>query len=611
VNKINKTKIKGTESSSIWFLLISILLLNLYFNTQYADPFNTAKLILLLITSGWLIGHVFNSIRKREIEFKSSTGAAALISIFFIAFMFVSSVFTDEKVIGFTGDQQRRLGWLTYFGFVVFFIFSAIKVKKIHETKILKLGIINQLILGVYAMFQISGRDFVAWDNPYNSIITTVGNPNFASSTLAVLSCLSLLSLLNKNISQAFKMLAIVSLILGLIAIILSNSRQGIVSLISGLLFFAAGYYYFNSNRFKYVVPSISLIAVIVGIFGMLQKGPLSDLLYKPSVTLRGYYWDAGINMFTSKPFTGIGVDSYERYFFALRSVEYPLKYGFQISSSNAHNVFIQLFATSGIVVGALYLLLMSLIFFTGLRLVKNSERSERIFALGLLSAWLAFQSQALISIDNIGLTIWGWFLGGTIIGISNKSVRSEGQQAHSKVVQIQLFQPIVSSLFLVPLIIISILLHRSETGTLNLQKVSVSGPMDETVVESLVDKVYKNPISLPQYKLYSNSILFTVNQNLAKNRLSELENKYKRLINVHYAKIEQNPGDLNIEFTYRKKISHLDPFNTKNYLRLIEICILEDNFEAMQDNYKKLLSIAPFSEDSETAKELIRKYSG
>ena len=611
MNKINKTKIKGTESSSIWFLLISILLLNLYFNTQYADPFNTAKLILLLITSGWLIGHVFNSIRKREIEFKSSTGAAALISIFFIAFMFVSSVFTDEKVIGFTGDQQRRLGWLTYFGFVVFFIFSAIKVKKIHETKILKLGIINQLILGVYAMFQISGRDFVAWDNPYNSIITTVGNPNFASSTLAVLSCLSLLSLLNKNISQAFKMLAIVSLILGLIAIILSNSRQGIVSLISGLLFFAAGYYYFNSNRFKYVVPSISLIAVIVGIFGMLQKGPLSDLLYKPSVTLRGYYWDAGINMFTSKPFTGIGVDSCERYFFALRSVEYPLKYGFQISSSNAHNVFIQLFATSGIVVGALYLLLMSLIFFTGLRLVKNSERSERIFALGLLSAWLAFQSQALISIDNIGLTIWGWFLGGTIIGISNKSVRSEGQQAHSKVVQIQLFQPIVSSLFLVPLIIISILLHRSETGTLNLQKVSVSGPMDETVVESLVDKVYKNPISLPQYKLYSNSILFTVNQNLAKNRLSELENKYKRLINVHYAKIEQNPGDLNIEFTYRKKISHLDPFNTKNYLRLIEICILEDNFEAMQDNYKKLLSIAPFSEDSETAKELIRKYSG
>ena len=207
-------------------------------------------------------------------------------------------------------------------------------------------------------------------------------------------------------------------------------------------------------------------------------------------------------------------------------------------------------------------------------------------------------------------MTIWGWFLGGTIIGISNKSVRSEVQQANSKVVQIQLFQPIVSSLFLVPLIIISTLLHRSETGTLNLQKVSVSGPMDDAVVESLVDKVYKNPLSLPQYKLYSNSILFSVNQNLAKNRLSELENKYKRLNNVLYAKIEQNPGDLNIEFTYREKISHLDPFNTKNYLRLIEICILEDNFEAMQDNYKKLLSIAPFSEDSEIAKELIRKYS-
>ena len=187
MTQINKAKIKGKESNSIRFLLISILFINLYFNTQYADPFNTAKLILLLITSGWLIGHVINSIKKREIEFKSTTGVAVLISILFITFMFVSLIFTDEKVIGLTGDQQRRLGWLTYFGFVIFFIFTATNLRKIHQEVILKLGIVNQLILGVYAMFQISGRDFVAWDNPYNSIITTVGNPNFASATLAVL----------------------------------------------------------------------------------------------------------------------------------------------------------------------------------------------------------------------------------------------------------------------------------------------------------------------------------------------------------------------------------------------------------------------------------------
>ena len=610
MTQINKAKIKGKESNSIRFLLISILFINLYFNTQYADPFNTAKLILLLITSGWLIGHVINSIKKREIEFKSTTGVAVLISILFITFMFVSLIFTDEKVIGLTGDQQRRLGWLTYFGFVIIFIFTATNLRKIHQEVILKLGIVNQLILGVYAMFQISGRDFVAWDNPYNSIITTVGNPNFASATLAVLSCISLLSLFNKNISKGFKILAIFSFILGLISIILSNSRQGIVSLIFGFLFFVSVYFYFNSNKFKYVVPSISLLAVIAGIFGMLQKGPLSDLLYKPSVTLRGYYWDAGINMFTNKPFTGIGIDSYERYFFALRNVEYPLKYGFQISSSNAHNVFIQLFATCGIVVGTLYLLLIALIFFTGIRLVKNTEGNQRIFALGILSSWLAFQSQALISIDNIGLTVWGWFLGGAIIGFSDKSVKNENHKANSKVVQIQLFQPVVSTLFLIPLIILSTLLHRSETGTLSLQKVSVSGPMENAVIENLVNNVYENPVSLPQYKLYSNSILFSVNQNLAKSRLAELENKYKRLLNVLYAKIEQNPGDLNIEFTYREKISRLDPFNTKNYLRLIELSIFRDNSKAMQQNYKKLLSIAPFGEDSMLAKELIRKYS-
>jgi len=133
---------------------------------------------------------------------------------------------------------------------------------------------------------------------------------------------------------------------------------------------------------------------------------------------------------------------------------------------------------------------------------------------------------------------------------------------------------------------------------------------MENAVIENLVNNVYENPLSLPRYKLYSNSILFSVNQNLAKSRLAELENKYKRLLNVLYAKIEQNPGDLNIEFTYREKISRLDPFNTKNYLRLIELSIFKDNSNAMQQNYKKLLSIAPFGEDSMLAKELIRKYS-
>ena len=36
------------------------------------------------------------------------------------------------------------------------------------------------------------------------------------------------------------------------------------------------------------------------------------------------------------------------------------------------------------------------------------------------MSAWIGFQAQSLISIDNIGIAVWGWLLGGAIIGLSN-----------------------------------------------------------------------------------------------------------------------------------------------------------------------------------------------
>lgn len=57
----------------------------------------------------------------------------------------------------------------------------------------------------------------------------------------------------------------------------------------------------------------------IIAILGMLQVGPLTDLLYKSSVTVRGYYWNAGIQMLKQSPLTGVGVDRYGAF---LKSIE-------------------------------------------------------------------------------------------------------------------------------------------------------------------------------------------------------------------------------------------------------------------------------------------------
>jgi O-antigen ligase len=166
------------------------------------------------------------------------------------------------------------------------------------------------------------------------------------------------------------------------------------------------------------LVTFILTTSAVFALLGMLQKGPLTSLLYKDSVSVRGYYWRAGIEMFKDSPLTGIGVDRYGTYFKEFREVGYPLKYGYEITSSNAHNTFIQLFATAGVFVGIFYLMLMALIFYSGVSLIKQINLEDKKIVLGLLSTWIGFQAQSLISIDNIGISIWGWLLGGSILAL-------------------------------------------------------------------------------------------------------------------------------------------------------------------------------------------------
>jgi O-antigen ligase len=165
-----------------------------------------------------------------------------------------------------------------------------------------------------------------------------------------------------------------------------------------------------------------STIGFIFSILGMLQIGPLQELLYKNSVSVRGYYWRAGIKMLQENLWFGVGLDNYGSFFKQYREVGYPLKYGYSLTSTNAHNVFIQHFATGGLLVGISYLLLTIFIFWRGIKSIKHFQGDERFVRSVFFIAWLAFQGQSLISIDNIGISIWGWVLGGVVVALSNEA---------------------------------------------------------------------------------------------------------------------------------------------------------------------------------------------
>jgi hypothetical protein len=203
----------------------------------------------------------------------------------------------------------------------------------------------------------------------------------------------------------------------------------------------------------------------------MLQIGPLERLLYKDSVSVRGYYWRAGISMLQDNLWFGVGLDNYGAFFKQYREVGYPLKYGYSLTSTNAHNVFIQHFATGGLFVGISYLLLTVFIFWRGLKSMRVFNGDERFIRSVFFVAWLAFQGQSLISIDNIGISIWGWVLGGVVVALSRepddgKLSATENQKVVRRDKQeFNLLQPVVSVLFGSLALVLVLFLQRGESA--------------------------------------------------------------------------------------------------------------------------------------------------
>jgi O-antigen ligase len=577
---IVKNSTVDKKSNSVWLLLLGVVSTNLYVSTKAMDPFNTPKLILLLIISGWLFGHIVKFL-KSDFRSLESIQACGLIVIFgFLLSMLISSLKSDSIKIAIIGDTSRRNGLLSYIGLAIILVFAMQVMNFKYSIRLYKIALINGLVVGIYGLIQTFGKDFITWNNPYNSLIATLGNPNFASAILAVFAVLAFAILLLKDIPLYYKTLALSVLIISIYCIYRSNSRQGIVSLSFALMFYLSVYFYLYRKVLGIIFAAFSATLALVGILGMLQMGPLRSLLYKPSVSIRGYYWNAAIEMFKSNPLTGVGIDSYGYYFREFRNINYPINYGFEITSSNAHNVFLHFFATGGVFLGITYLALMFLIFSAGIIGLKHSHGENRLIQLGLLSGWIAYQTSSFISIDNIGISIWNWLLGGTILGLSSvtilKNQKKEKINAKSvkvKAMQIDIFQPVISILVLIPILVISMYLNRSETDTLKVSAYASNPKRYGELILNHAQGVFKNPLSDPNYRL--DCALAMIDAGFTDEGISEinkLEKAYPRneYVITALSELSEQQSDLPAAIDYRVKLAIIDPYNAKNYLRLL-----------------------------------------
>ena len=201
-----------------------------------------------------------------------------------------------------------------------------------------------------------------------------------------------------------------------LLSVYVTKSQQGLLVFGIGSVIPLIAFLKTRVNRIQGI--SLAILGSLFGllaILGMLQIGPLEKLLFKESVTYRGDYWRAGWRMALENPFFGVGFDQYGDWYRRTRDIDAVLRRGPEFTSNAAHNVLIDFAASAGFLFLLVYLVLVFLPLKAIIQIL-NVKGTPNPIIVAIMGMWLSYQAQSLISINQIGLAIWGWVTGGALI---------------------------------------------------------------------------------------------------------------------------------------------------------------------------------------------------
>ncbi len=315
------------------------------------------------------------------------------------------------------GIYGRNTGLLTQLALLLI-LFSVLTIKNRESITILFFGFLGAGVLNIfYCLWVLFFGDFIGWVNPYKSLLGTLGNPNFISSLLG-LTATGLLgfSIFNKQRVRAHLIVSGVCLI-EVLEILKTNSSQGLVVFVLGIYLIMFFVILQKTKRIWVITTyaNLGIVGAIFGVLAFLNKGPLSNLIYQETLGFRLQYWKAGINMGVMFPLTGVGLDGYGDWYRQLRTVESITSPGVGVITNVAHNVFIDSLASGGIplFIGNLAITLLTLRCI--IKVMRTPSKFDSLFV-ALSTTWACYQVQSIISINQIGLAIWGWAFSGMVM---------------------------------------------------------------------------------------------------------------------------------------------------------------------------------------------------
>jgi O-antigen ligase len=390
------------------------------------DPINLPK--LAVISAGGFMSLFFIASNWKSI-FRSEYKAPALLALIFvldlILVLFLAGSNFNQEIFGANGRSTGFVAYLSLAGLLLAGLISGTQYT-LNRFSWLLLG--AGLLSIIYGLLQSVGADPANWVSPYSPVIGFLGNPDFQSAFMGFSGVMAFAMMLNSGISKTFRIVLLGFLATSLYVIKETQAQQGFLVLLGGIA--VTGLIWVYKSRLKALtLPLVGMgfFGAVLIVLGSLNVGPLASLLHKASVIYRGDYWRAAWKMTMDHPFFGVGLDSYGDWYRRSRTIEATVRRGPEVTSNAAHNVLLDFSSNGGFLLLLIYLALMALVARAAFKVIRRAPSFNPVFT-GLFAVWVAYQAQSIISLNQLGLAVWGWIISGLIIGYEINSRKEAGE---------------------------------------------------------------------------------------------------------------------------------------------------------------------------------------
>lgn len=416
------------------FVAVAILLTGSVFLPSALDPVNVPKLTALLVCALAAIAALaVATIRDRTISLPSgapAASAAALLGAFVIATL--TAPYVTPAVLGSPG---RNSGLLAYAAAVSLYVIVLAVFTAESAALIAVAVLITGSLTATYGLLQRLGIDPIAWSNPFNPIIASLGNPDFASGYLGITVPIAAWAALRQRWRSEWRVAAALAGALCLGVAMLSHSIQGPLAAVAGLAVVSVGVVLNLGLRQRRTglsaLAGVALTAVAVTALGFRGVGPARSLFSGVAFDARACYWRGALSMWRSHPLTGVGLDTFGLYWRQQQPNYCASLLGPGNYTDAAHSVPLQHLAQGGLVLAVAETFFSAVVIIALVRGLRELRDQDRLLLAGLAGSWVAYRVQASVSIDQVPLLVLDYVLGAAVVSTSGrlrlKTVRLPG----------------------------------------------------------------------------------------------------------------------------------------------------------------------------------------